>query len=47
MTNHQPLPEACNSDLGHLIAGVDQIRANRPPDDAFLLGIELDGHGEQ
>jgi hypothetical protein len=41
------LPDACNSDLGHLIAGANQTRAHGLSDDALLLGIELDGHGAQ
>lgn len=45
MTSDQSVPDACNSDLGDLIARANKAGLKGLLDDALLFGIELDGHG--
>jgi hypothetical protein len=45
MAGLQPLPDAGNTDLGHLVARANQAGLNGLPDDALLFRAKLDGHG--
>jgi hypothetical protein len=47
MATFQPLPDACDPDLGHVVARANQAGSNGLSNDALLFRAKLDRHGAQ